>query len=164
MNSTSLHALIVDQHLGELPPEVVELLENHLSENPGARAEADRIRQTLAVTERAVSQHPDLAPVGPIDREDPHQIPIVRSQPMSWLAKAASIALLAALASTAGFLLGKKQEATPGAATLAIANRTERPPRKDSPWARYRVAPEGAGAGMRVVRVDTANLDHATLR
>ena len=51
MNSTSLLALIVDQHSGELAPEVVELLEAYLAENADACAEAERIRNALSVTE-----------------------------------------------------------------------------------------------------------------
>lgn len=164
MNSMSLHALIVDQHFGELSPEVAELLENHLGQNAEARAEADRIKQTLAVTESVVLRHPELVGAVPVDPVERQGLPRRRGFGASWLAKAASIALLAGLASTAGFFLGRNQDPAPATTTLATTDAVERPPRKDSPWARYRVAPERSGAGMQVVRVDTANLDNSMLR
>jgi hypothetical protein len=152
MNSTSLHALIVDQHFGELSPEVAELLEAHLAQNATSRAEADRIKQTLAITEHAVLRHPELARVGTADSVEKQRISIRRLFGGGWLAKAASIALLAALAGTAGFLFGKKQETVPSTTALAMAGATQRTPRKDSPWARYRFAPEQGS--MQVVRVE----------
>lgn len=164
MNSTSLHALIVDQHFGELSPEAVELLENHLAENPEARAEADRIRQTLATTERAVLQHPELI------RAEPMNSPVTRHLAprlhfnLPWLAKAAAIALLGVATTTAGYFIGKNQVATSAPPALAVADPEQRPPRKDSPWARYRVTPERSGTGTRIVRVETAKLDSSTLR
>ena len=60
MNSTSLHALVVDHHSGELSPEVAELLETYLGENADARAEALRIREALSITEETVLRHPEL--------------------------------------------------------------------------------------------------------
>lgn len=163
MNSTSLHALIVDQHFGELSPEAAELLENHLAENAEARAEADRIRATLATTERAVLQHPELVRVEPMNPSEIRHHAAGFHLP--WLAKAAAIALLGVLTTTAGYFLGKNQGATSTPpVVLAAADQEQKPPRKDSPWARYRVTPERSGTGMRIVRVDTAKLDSSTLR
>jgi hypothetical protein len=162
MNPRSLHALIVDQHSGELSPEVTELLESHLEQNATARAEADRIRQTLDITGRAVLQHPELAQIGIDDSGERQRPPLHRLIGASWLAKAASIALLAALAGTAGFLFGKKQENVRPTTNLAMAGATQRTPRMDSPWARYRLAPEQDG--LQVVRVDTASRENSALR
>lgn len=163
MNSESFYALIVDQHFGELSPEVAELLENHLAQDTGARAEADRIKQTLKVTETAVLRHPELLGAASADLVERRSVSFRRSMGALWLAKAASIALLAALASTAGFFLGKNHNRAPEAA-LAVRDELKRPERKDSPWARYRVAPERSRTGMQVVRVDAPNLDNSTLR
>jgi hypothetical protein len=162
MNSRSLHALIVDQHFGELSPEVTELLETHLEQNATSRAEADRIRQTLVITEDAVLQHPELARIGIDDSAERQRNSPRRLIGASWLAKAASIALLAALAGTAGFLFGKKQENVRPTTSLAMAGATQLTPRRDSPWARYRLAPEQNG--LQVVRVDTASRDNSALR
>jgi anti-sigma factor RsiW len=164
MNSTSLHALIVDQHCGELSPEVADLLESHLAQDAEARAEANRIRQTLSVTEDAVLRHPELARVETVERASAARFAMRAGFRTSWLAKAASIALLASLTGVAGYFFGKQQGTVPSAAALAVAGTAQTSPRKDSPWARYRVVPERKGDGIQVVRVDTANLDNTTLR
>jgi hypothetical protein len=152
MNSTSLHALIIDQHFGELSPEAAELLEAHLAQDASARAEADRIRQTLAVTGEAVVQHPELAQAEPEDVSEKRDALRHRFPDASWLAKAAAIAAFASLTWTVGFWSGKKQDvASPGPASM-IATATQQPPRTDRPWARYRIA--SASHGLQVVRVD----------
>jgi hypothetical protein len=164
MNSTSLQALIVDQHFGELSPEVTDLLENHLAQNAEARAEADRVRQTLAVTETVVLRHPELVGAVQAASAEPERVASPRSIGISWLAKAASITLLAALASTAGFFLGRNQNRAPETSAVVASDTSQRPPRKDSPWARYRVAPERSSNGIKVVRVDTTHLENSVLR
>ena len=164
MNSMSLQALIVDQHFGELSPEVAELLENHLAQDAGARAEAERIRQTLAVTEKTVLRHPELVGFSPSDPIEKPASQQRQGHALSWLAKAAAITLLATLASTAGYFLGKNHDRAAGTQTLAASDVSQRPPRKDSPWARYRVASERGGSGMQVVRLDPTNLNNSMLR
>ncbi len=156
MKPESLHALIIDRHFGELPPESVELLEHHLANHPGARAEAERILQSLAVTRDAVLWHPELARVA---ATMPAAAPRAasRSSFMPWLARAAAVLLLAALAGAGGFVAGRS-DSQPVAASGA-AETTRATPRKESPWARYRMTFDPAGAGMQVVRVDTANLE-----
>ena len=156
MNTPSLHALLIDQHMGELAPEVVELLEAHLAENARARAEAERIRQTLAITQQAVQVHPELARVE-IDDDAPVQSPPRRHNRLTWLAKAAAIAAMVGLAGAGGYIAGQKSETVLTAAP-APAPVAEEPaaPRKDSPWARYRIAYEPGGAGLRVVSFEPA--------
>ncbi len=94
MNTPSLHALLIDQHMGELAPEVIELLEAHLAENPPARAEAERIRQTLMITQQAVQAHPELARVGS-DEDSAERALLPRGHSLAWLAKAAAITAMA---------------------------------------------------------------------
>jgi anti-sigma factor RsiW len=60
MKTETLEALLLDHALGELSPEVAELLETHLARNPEAARQADglastvqRARQALAVTQEA---------------------------------------------------------------------------------------------------------------
>jgi len=163
MNPTSLLALIVDQHSGELTPEVAELLESHLSENAASRAEAERIRKTLAITEETVLRHPELV------RVDGEPLAGVRSSSErrrlapSWLAKAAVITLLAALAGAGGFFVGQKNPPIT-ADVPTVADGPVRTSRKASPWARYRVAPDPGGGRMQIVRVETAQSKEGALQ
>lgn len=153
MNPSSLHALVIDRHFGELTPEAAELLDLHLARHPEARAEAERILASLAVTQDAVMRHPELARVMPASVEK-IAAPVPRhSVMMPWLARAAAIALLAAIAGVAGFVAGRSES------RVAESSKASAPsPRKESPWARYRLSFDPAGHGMQVVRVDTSNL------
>lgn len=158
MNTSSLHALIIDQHMGELSPEVAELLETHLAQNAEAQAEAERIRQTLDVTQQSVVLHPELARVGAEESALPSGRALGRII-TAWLAKAAAIALLAGLAGAGGYLAARKPEVLPIAKNTTAPTVLPQAPRKDSPWARYRIAHDSGGAGLRVVQIDptTAN-------
>jgi anti-sigma factor RsiW len=60
MKTETLEALLLDHALGELSPEVVELLETHLAHNPEAARQAaglastvQRARQAMAITQEA---------------------------------------------------------------------------------------------------------------
>ena len=149
MKPESLHALIIDRHFGELLPEAAELLEHHLAANAAARAEAERILQSLNVTGDAVLRYPEL---GRVPVEVP-EVPRVVKWPskMRWLARAAAVVLLAGVG---GFFAGRSNvpmaeafaETTPGS-------------RHESPWAKYRMSFDPAGEGLQVVRVDTENLE-----
>jgi hypothetical protein len=163
MNSTSLLALIVDQHSGELAPEVVELLEAHLTENAVARAEAESIRKALALTEETVLRHPELARVPAAESVAPRVVTERRRAVPAWLAKAASIALLAGVTGAGGYFVGQKNATTTTSPIAATDDKT-RPPRKDSPWARYQLASDRPGGGMQIVRVDVAKSVEGTLR
>jgi hypothetical protein len=151
MNPSSLHALIVDQHFGELAPEVAELLQAFLAENAAARAESARILRALNVTAETVRLHPELA-----QPEAPRPASPPRSRHPSWLAQAAAIAALATLASAGGFLAGQKHPSAAKAGP-SDARGDSRPERKDSPWARYRIASAAGGTGLQIVRVDVPN-------
>jgi hypothetical protein len=150
MKPESLHALIIDQHFGELTAEASELLELHLAQNADARAEVERILTSLSVTHDAVLRHPELARV----LHAPVQKSVVRvprrSLVPSWLARAAAIALLAG---AAGFFVGRSE---PRMASGDVESPAQAP-RQESPWAKYRMSFDPAGEGMQVVRVDTEN-------
>ena len=60
MKPESLHALLIDRELGELPPETVELLEAWLAEHPESAAAAPSIRRTLETAGAAVRRFPEL--------------------------------------------------------------------------------------------------------
>jgi anti-sigma factor RsiW len=169
MNPQSLHALVIDRHAGELSPEAVELLDLHLSQHPALRAEADRILQALHATSEAVLQHPELGRVVP--HEKTASAAPRRISTLPWLAWAAAAALLVAVAGTGGFIAGRTQQTDAGPA-LAVKEASSTPviamaqaaPRKQSPWAQYRMTFDPAGQGVQVVRVDSANLRDKDLR
>ena len=149
MKPESLNALIIDRHFGELSPEAEELLEHHLAAHVEARAEAERILQSLNVARDAVLRHPELGSV-PVE---PIVMPRVatRSAIMPWLAHAAALAVLAGVG---GFFAGRSNVED----TAASVEKTPEP-RRESPWAKYRMSFDPAGEGVQVVRVDTGNLE-----
>lgn len=152
MKLSSLHALVIDRHFGELTPEAAELLDLHLAQNAEARAEAERILASLAVMQDAVLRHPELARVMPAPMEKAVAAAPRRSFIPQWLARAAVIALMAG---AAGFFAGRFESGV-------VSGDVEPPapsPRKESPWARYRMSFDPAGEGMQVVRVDTEKLE-----
>jgi hypothetical protein len=154
MKSSSLHALVIDRHFGELTLEAAELLDLHLAHHAEARAEAERILASLSVAHDAVLRHPELARVLPTLVEKAVTPAPRRLFVMPWLARAAAVALLAALAGITGFVAGRSE-------SRMASGKTEPPtasPRKESPWARYRMNFDPAGEGMQVVRVDTDDL------
>lgn len=151
MKPESLHALLIDRHFGELSPEAAELLEHHLATHASARAEAERLLATLTTTQAAVLQHPELARV-------PATPPTRRALRPQWhhgLARAAAVLVLAGLAGAGGYLAGRGDPPAPIAAAT---------PRPGSPWAKYRMSFDPAGAGIQVVRVDTAAQPATSLR
>ncbi len=144
MKPESLHALVIDHHAGELPPEVADLLETFLATNASAREEADRLLTALDVTSRTVKLHPELSRCV----EQISQPKVIRKTVPMWL-KAAAVVALAALTSAGGFFAGRTHS---GASFVASTMPTA--VRKDSPWAKYRMAVDPGGGGMQVVRVD----------
>ena len=152
MKTSSLHALVIDRHCGELSPEAAELLEMHLASDANARAEAERILSALAVTHDAVLRHPELARVMPALVEKAATTAPRRPFIMPWLARAAVMALLAAVTGAAGFYAGQSGSRT---ASNTVETPAPSAPRKAGPWARYRMSFDPAGEGMQVVRVDT---------
>ena len=61
MKSEALERLLTDRALGELSPDVEELLETHLQREPAARIEAAQIRETLRLARRALAAQPAVA-------------------------------------------------------------------------------------------------------
>ena len=150
MKPESLHALVIDQHSGELSPEMVELLEAYLATNPTAREEAARIVEVLRLTSEAVARHPECVRVfAPTEIKPVREVRHKWTPPL-WL-KAAAVVAFSTLTAAGGFYLGSARPED-----SVIASTTPVAPRKDSPWARYRMALDPLGGGMQVVRVDLA--------
>lgn len=149
MKKEHLNALVIDRHFGELSAEVAALLDAYLASHPEAQAEAAHVIESLDLTGRTLTQHPEL-----VRLEEPE--PVVRAPMMlapkgpMW-ARAAAVALFAALAATGGFYAGSNR--SPEA---SFSKNTEimspTPHGKPSPWTRYRMTADPVG-GMQVVRV-----------
>lgn len=60
MKPETLEVLLLDRAMGELPPEVVELLETHLTHNPEAARQADQWASTLQLARQAVAMVPEV--------------------------------------------------------------------------------------------------------
>lgn len=159
MNPSSLHALIIDRHFGELSDEGCELLEHYLAENAGARAEAERIVESLSITQTVMLRHPELSRVR--GGENP-RFAVRRSLHMQWLARAAGVILFAGLAAMAGFTAGRSgsRVAKSELAGAPIAMSPAKP-NNASPWARYRMAFDPTGSGVQVVRVDPVGAENS---
>lgn len=159
MKTESLHALVIDHHLGELSPEAAEMLEHFLALHPESRAEADRLRETLAVTATAIQRHPELAlvPISSVSVNKPRAT-IWRAQ----AARAASVAALALITSIAGFMMGRSSPRVPDAASTTESSKAEPSTTSpSSPWARYRLVANSTKGGMTVVRIDPNNTTSA---
>ena len=151
MKLESLQALIIDQNAGELSLEVEDLLEAHLATKPALQVEVERIRLALEITSQTVIRHPELVRLperGPIvesRREMPKYFP--------QFLKVAAVLMLASVTATTGFYFGSNRSVQ-----IASENTAEKPvapnTRKDSPWARYKMAIDPKVGGIQVVRVD----------
>ncbi len=150
MKPESLHALLIDRELGELPSETVELLESWLAEHPESAAAVPTIRRTLETTSAAVRRFPELG------RPESNVIalPAARFRLIP-LALAASVLILLSGAAWLGFRAGQ------GSAQKAMAGNPREPVtaapataiKNNGPWARYALASDPRG-GLTVVRRD----------
>lgn len=154
MKPESLHALVIDHHSGELTPEVVDLLEAYLALQPAARKEVAEIESVLTLTSTAVAQHPECVHVWSRKDITPGHKPARKKVLPMWM-KAAAMIAFSALTTAGGFYAGSRHlgdvASSPALASVASAT-----PRRESPWAQYRMALDPHGGGMQVVRVDFA--------
>jgi len=105
MSPETLRALLVDRELGELAPDVAELVDAYLEAVPAARTEADAMARTVSAARDTVRHFPDLAPTSETEAE-PQVIPIFYWL-APWLARAAALVAVAALAGWLGYRTGQ---------------------------------------------------------
>lgn len=159
MKPSSLQALIIDRHSGELSPEAAELLDFHLSQYPEARAQAERALQAIHFTREAVIRHPELvrgeADASASVAATPNSVVRGGLYSLAFLARVAAVAIVAA---AVGFLAGRSAAPIPspdfptarqGGGTVAEASTPHR-----SPWAQYRMSFDSSGEGVKVRRID----------
>jgi hypothetical protein len=72
MKPENLETLLLDRALGELPPAVLELLDEHLTQNPAAARQADTLTATLQLARQAVAM-PSEIPQRPLALDTLHQ-------------------------------------------------------------------------------------------
>ena len=134
MNPETLRGLLVDRELGELAPDIVELLDAYLEAVPAARSEANAITRTISTTRETVRHFPDLTPTSETEAES-RVIPMI-SWLTPWLARAAALVAVAGLAAWIGYHAGVSGSSA--GRTEVIARAADH--RFDGLWARYQVA------------------------
>jgi anti-sigma factor RsiW len=63
MKNDVLERLLIDRAAGELPPDVEELLEAHLQQEPAARKDALEIEETLRLARLVLTEQPAVVPL-----------------------------------------------------------------------------------------------------
>ena len=129
MNTETLRAMMMDRELGELPPDVKELLDAYIEAVPASRAEAEAIARTISTTRETVRRYPELAPAGETQGE-------VRILPVFfWIARVAALITIVWLAGWLGYRTGQSNVPAAGPKILAAAD-----PRFEGLWTKYQVA------------------------
>jgi hypothetical protein len=132
MNPETLRSLLVDCELGELAPDIVELLDAYLEAVPAARTEANAITRTVSTARETVRHFPDLAPTSEVESR---VIPMI-SWLTPWLARAAALVAVAGLAAWIGYHAGASGNSAGN--TEVVARAADH--RFDGLWTRYQVA------------------------
>ena len=133
MKTESLQALLAVRELGELDPEVADLLDAHLAACPDARREAEAVARTVASVRAAFRSQPGLAAVRPVPAG-------WRLTGRSWprtLAQAAGIALLLGLGAAAGYFAGASATGFPAATLASAVPAAPAAGRYEGLWTRY---------------------------
>ena len=133
MKTESLQALLTDRELGELEPEVADLLDAHLASSPEARREAEAVARTIASVRDAFRSKPGLAAVRPG--------PVLRTLlGRPWprlLAQAAGLVLLLGFGAALGYRAGTSASAVPAATLASAAPAAPAAGRYEGLWTRY---------------------------
>jgi hypothetical protein len=129
MNTETLRTLLVDRELGELPPDIAELLDAYIAAVPAARAEAEATARTVSVTRETVQRYPTLLP-----EAEKKVIPL-----FLWLMRAAAVI---AIVIAAGWFAYRKT--APPVAQIHVKN----------VWAQYQVAYDSHRGGYVVTQQD----------
>lgn len=104
MKPETLNALLVDHELGELPPDVTELLNAYLGMAPSARHEADIMARTVRTAREAVRRFPELA--RDTEAHSPSNVLPLVAKLAPWLARAATLVAVAGLGAWLGYRAG----------------------------------------------------------
>jgi hypothetical protein len=120
MKTETLDALLIDRALGALPPEVAELLENYLIQNPDAARQANSLLSTVQLARTAVAT-PSLLKnhVPPLDSVR-KALAVQRRRRLAW--QMSKLAACVALGLTIGLAArsGGRSDGTPNAAAVSV--------------------------------------------
>ncbi|MEM7144884.1 MAG: hypothetical protein AAF591_07090 [Verrucomicrobiota bacterium] len=141
MKSEQLESLIIDQALGELPPDVSELLDLYLQDHPERRVDADHTLNAVDMTRQVIQNHPEgiLDQQGDTERSIPDISSLAGRLRASQALKTLAAAALIMFVALGGFLVGKRQP------NLISDTHTTAPEQSESqsPWARYELEADG---------------------
>lgn len=133
MKTETLQALLLDRELGELSPEVAELLEAYLAEHPAALGESEAAVHTVNTMRETVRRFPHLVAVA--EPPEGGRVVAVRSWRYPWLLRAAALIMATSVAAWLGYE-GGRSGTTPG----NVAAGQKQGGQFDGLWTQYQVA------------------------
>ena len=143
MKPETLDALLIDRELGELPADVVELLDTYLELAPTDRQEAEAVSRTISITRETVRRFPELA--RGTEQPSPPNIISLAQWFTPWMARAAVVAAVAVTGGWLGYRAGTNSVSVQSArldrkpvAETVVSRPTTADTREL--WARYNVA------------------------
>jgi anti-sigma factor RsiW len=146
MKSEILRSLLVDRELGELTPDVVELLEAYLTAVPEAQSEVNAITRTVETARETVRRFPELA-VTPVTTAT-LRTEVIRHWFAPSLAYAAALIAVAGIAAWLGFHAGASKTGT-GRVTVAARAPDHR---FEGLWTQYQVVYDSGRATFAVTQ------------
>ena len=135
MKTETLRSLLVDRELGELAPDVAELLDAYLANMPEARAEADTMARTVHTARETVRRFPELVAT-PSTTNATSRVETIRFWFTPSLAYAAALIAVGVTAAWLGFHAGVSNRSVDTKVTVTRAPDH----RYDGLWAQYQVA------------------------
>ncbi len=150
MNPKSLEALIIDRRFGELSPETAELLDAYIEANPLVAEQVASVEEALSVTELAITNHPVMFSERVLHESSDQNNPEEKIIPFPgsiWLKAVAAISVLA-LVGTGGYFAGTQSTTTAPSLSSGQPSGTLLSSTSPSPWAQYRIAPDGIEASI----------------
>jgi hypothetical protein len=120
MKTETLDALLIDRALGALSPEVAELLENYLIQNPDAARQASSLLSTVQLARTAVATPSLLKNRLPSLNRVRRALAVQRSRNFVW--QMSKLAACVALGLTIGLAgrFGGTSDGTPNAAAVSV--------------------------------------------
>ena len=135
MKSETLRSLLVDKELGELTPDVVELLDAYVTSVPEARSQIDIVARTVHTTRETMRRFPELIATPSTTNATP-RIEVIRRWFAPSLAYAAALIAVAGIAAWLGFHAGVSKQGVDTSVTVTRAPDH----RYEGLWAQYQVA------------------------
>ena len=133
IKTETLRALLIDRELGELAPDVEELLDAYIEVMPSARAEVDATVRTVNTTRETVHRFPELAEPSPT--KTAVRLELFRFLFAPSLRYAAALVLVSGVTAWVSYRAGVSKPSAEQSARVTPA--TDR--RYEGLWAKYEV-------------------------